>query len=53
MGVLGMTGVVWGKSGGGGGGGGGSSKQQDKKFEILWFYNYRLLKETFCKTLLC
>ena len=37
---------------GGGGGGWGSSKQQKEEFEILWFYNYSVLKKSFCKTLI-
>ena len=26
-----------------------SSKQQNRKFEIIWFYNYRVLKNHFNK----
>ena len=37
---------------GGVGGGGGSSKRQKEEFEILWFYNYSVLKKSFCKTLI-
>ena len=29
-----------------------SSKRQNEKFEILWFENCRVLKETFCKILI-
>ena len=29
-----------------------SSKQENKKLEILWFENFRVIKNTFCKIFL-